>query len=908
MTMNSFEFYHHMDSMGYDMVNVGKDKTLDELINFCKSHKKCIAFNTLGYLKFNLTNKQDFKQLDVYTEETDGLYIHKKRFSKLIQHNINKSYINFEDYIFYRNKDSPDNDIRFVYTKSLEELKTMADNDPKCVGFNTLGFLKNCIRPESEFIDILRGIPNEGMYVKKTKLRVKMMCNWTSSYNLCNEWNRMSKGNMRWNDIEITWEDRNIDFYVIINKPGQSDFYKPERTIIFQMEPWCSDPNQHWGVKTWGIWAQPDEEKFLQVRSHKTFYNNCFWQLAATYNDLKTMTIEKTKLISSICSSKYFDPGHIKRIDFLKYVESKNDDVVKIDVYNSDNIHNFKNYVGPHPHNYKDAGIMPYKYYFMPENNVEDNFMTEKIWEPLLTETLTFYWGCPNIAEYIDSRAFIVLDLDNFEESFNIIKTAIANNEWEKRLEIIRMEKQKVLEYFNFFPTLERTLHNHFKFSQKPSDNDIQYHKNFHKTVNKEIKNAIFMNSTSDNVIILSRVITNIMKSKLYSHIDYIYIVNYGKKIDYEINNIGNNIGNNKINIINLKEPSNQKTLELIKLFSQYNKNSNLLYIDTVELTEIFDTLDYFLIQNYQLCIDLLNIYDVVGCNSIESQDELDHAWWSNTKYINKSEKVSDINKLSGDTNKHAISTISNEPYDTIENRNMILSFYNFDNKTRIKCVNLERRQDRKSTMTKMLQKLDLIKYCDFYNAVDGQKLQATPDLENLFKDNDFQSKRGVIGCALSHYKMWQQLTLDPVYDNYLVLEDDITIDDNIKFKLNQMFSKLPTDWDIIYLGFHMYKKNRQQYEQKINKLDNISIIPYDTSLTIGGTFGYLVNKTGAGKFIDFIKKNGIKHGIDYLMFKYETTMNLKQYEMVPQLVFSDFVETGGIVDSDIQYDATKLF
>jgi hypothetical protein len=317
--------------------------------------------------------------------------------------------------------------------------------------------------------------------MEKTTLRVKMLCNWCSSKQLCDDWNKMSKGNYRWNNIEITWEDENVDFYVIINYPrSHNDFYIPEKTIFFHMEPWCYLPEQQWGVKTWGVWSAPDENKFLQVRSHKNYYNNCFWQVSLSYTDLKTQQIEKTKLISSVCSSKYFDPGHIKRIDFLKFVELKDDPLIKIDVYNNDNQHNFKNYKGPHPKDYKDVGIIPYKYYFMTENNAETNFITEKIWESIITETLVFYWGCPNVHDYIDPRAYIVLDLDDFEKAYTTMKNAILNNEWEKRIDVIRAEKQKILEYFNFFPTIERTLLTDFKFkiADKPySIDDVLRHK-----------------------------------------------------------------------------------------------------------------------------------------------------------------------------------------------------------------------------------------------------------------------------------------------------------------------------------------------------------------------------------------------------------------------------------------------
>ena len=40
-------------------------------------------------------------------------------------------------------------------------------------------------------------------------------------------------------------------------------------------------------------------------------------------------------IISTICSSKYFDPGHIKRIDFLKYIEKIDDPLIQIHIYNN---------------------------------------------------------------------------------------------------------------------------------------------------------------------------------------------------------------------------------------------------------------------------------------------------------------------------------------------------------------------------------------------------------------------------------------------------------------------------------------------------------------------------------------------------------------------------------------------
>jgi hypothetical protein len=81
------------------------------------------------------------------------------------------------------------------------------------------------------------------------------------------------------------------------------------------MEPWINDETKNWGVKTWGEWAIPDENKFLSVNGRKqNTHNNAFWQLGLYLSDLVNFSYEKINKISSICSSKYFDPGHIIRI------------------------------------------------------------------------------------------------------------------------------------------------------------------------------------------------------------------------------------------------------------------------------------------------------------------------------------------------------------------------------------------------------------------------------------------------------------------------------------------------------------------------------------------------------------------------------------------------------------------
>jgi len=372
-----------------------------------------------------------------------------------------------EHFVYVPNMDIIGNDLYF-HKKPLKELLQIAHNDPNCVAVNTLGFFKN-IFTKLAVSKYFR--ESDGIYIKKKyynpkqTIKIKMLCNWTSSLNLCKEWSNMCEDGFTWKNYELVWtDDKNIiDYYVIINFPPKDTYFDPKKTIVFQMEPWVDDPNKNWGVKTWGPWAQPNPENFLAVRGRKiACHNNAFWQLELTLNDLQKSELFikiKELTISSICSSKYFDEGHIDRINFLKFLETKGD--IELDIWNKDNKHEFKNYRGSlSPYLDKSNGLKQYKYYFMVENNYEEGFITEKLWEPILCETLCFYYGCPNVTDYIDQGAFILLDIHDFEKSYQIIKQAIEEDWWSQRIEIIKKEKAKILNELAFFPTIDKIISN----------------------------------------------------------------------------------------------------------------------------------------------------------------------------------------------------------------------------------------------------------------------------------------------------------------------------------------------------------------------------------------------------------------------------------------------------------------
>jgi hypothetical protein len=92
------------------------------------------------------------------------------------------------------------------------------------------------------------------------------------------------------------------------------------------------------------------------------------------------------------------------------------------------------------------------------ENFSIKNYYTEKLIDGILSETLVFYSGCYNIKDFIDERAFVYLELSNFENDYEIVKSAIMNDLWSERIEYIRAAKKKILNELQFFPRLEKIV------------------------------------------------------------------------------------------------------------------------------------------------------------------------------------------------------------------------------------------------------------------------------------------------------------------------------------------------------------------------------------------------------------------------------------------------------------------
>jgi glycosyl transferase family 25 len=209
--------------------------------------------------------------------------------------------------------------------------------------------------------------------------------------------------------------------------------------------------------------------------------------------------------------------------------------------------------------------------------------------------------------------------------------------------------------------------------------------------------------------------------------------------------------------------------------------------------------------------------------------------------------------------------------------------------------INLDRRPDRDENVKEQLKKINYSGPVDRIQAVEGRNLTRENISRDLFSDkaiNDifngnqlyFQLTKGSAGCAMSHYNTYKKIIEELNDDEYaLILEDDITIDDQFFTKLNNYLLSVPK-FDILFLGWHDYREREPS--------NNI----YGRPTKLWGLFGYIVNKKACQ---EIIKVYPLKLQIDSEMPQCFDKLDV--FYLKEQLVRSDLSQK---VDSKFGTDA----
>ncbi len=170
---------------------------------------------------------------------------------------------------------------------------------------------------------------------------------------------------------------------------------------------------------------------------------------------------EKPEIISAVCSSKQQKHTlHYKRYTFVQEMKKR---VPELDIYGH----------GVKEMDDKSEALDNYKYHIVIENHFAPHHWTEKLSDAFLGYTLPFYYGCPNADEYFPENSFIPIDIKDIEGSYKVIRHAIDNGEYEKRLPQIIEARRLVLEKYNLFAVLTDEINRHHQTGSRCEGNRL---------------------------------------------------------------------------------------------------------------------------------------------------------------------------------------------------------------------------------------------------------------------------------------------------------------------------------------------------------------------------------------------------------------------------------------------------
>jgi hypothetical protein len=255
-------------------------------------------------------------------------------------------------------------------------------------------------------------------------------------------------------------EDRNYDYWFVldnIDKELQTNNVRTNGLFYFSAE------HIH------------DEDYFIRDRNVKNFINqfsrifSCYatdhkfsqyeipflpWMINhnhGTYNPFHKRdinffkdlnSINKTKFLSVICSSKTLNSQQRLRINFLsKLKEELGDDL---------------GWFGNGFSSIEDkwSAISDYKYHLVLENRINNNVISEKLFDSYLGLSIPLYSGAPNVMDFFPNDSLIEIDCKNVDGTLHLLDKLKGTNDYEDKMSSLLEAKNQILTKYNMWSRL----------------------------------------------------------------------------------------------------------------------------------------------------------------------------------------------------------------------------------------------------------------------------------------------------------------------------------------------------------------------------------------------------------------------------------------------------------------------
>lgn len=273
-------------------------------------------------------------------------------------------------------------------------------------------------------------------------IKIKFECWWTDPFSLKS---RIERQFIFEEDfLKYTIVDKNPDYTIVFGRTDWDKLETPkEKTFYFSQEPLWS-PNQpkddiHKYCSKIFVSDKrnyPDEKEYIETllpmlysgRGESDHREEWDWSKKIFDKDFTSI---KNKKISSVTTNSYnsyysqFENREMNRIIYKERVDILNrliEDFTEIDVWGTYQPNNGINCHGDAWN--KLVSLREFKFSICFENTIQKNYISEKFWDCVLTNTVPIYFGCSNVLDYIPENSFI--NLTNYIDDYIFIKNKLS--------------------------------------------------------------------------------------------------------------------------------------------------------------------------------------------------------------------------------------------------------------------------------------------------------------------------------------------------------------------------------------------------------------------------------------------------------------------------------------------------
>ena len=295
------------------------------------------------------------------------------------------------------------------------------------------------------------------------RLRVKLL----SSLPVAGWLHQFPHGEPVWGNCEFVFERdaREYDWLLVYDdlpaRPGEprkttrEDLAcAPAHTLLVTTEPssvkiYGDDYTRQFGavLTSQPAWALPHPRRIFSQPALHWFYGVGSREIESFDRMLEQPPSDKSRDVSMVYSPKAMRHTlHHHRAGFMRWLVEH---MPELDTFGRQTAR---------PLDDKAECLRDYRYHVAIENFIGEHHWTEKLADPFLGLALPFYYGCPNAEAYFPAESFIRIDIRDPAGALRIIRDAIANNEYEKRLPALIEARRRVMFEHNLFAVATREI------------------------------------------------------------------------------------------------------------------------------------------------------------------------------------------------------------------------------------------------------------------------------------------------------------------------------------------------------------------------------------------------------------------------------------------------------------------